>query len=108
MTVKDRITLPARLGSRIVLISKIQDWPDIPGIFDRLSHLMTDTVTVEPRMAEIDGTPTYGAGVALAPCMVVNESIRYRDNQGNTLVGAGYVIAPPPAAGTACLQVIYG
>jgi hypothetical protein len=108
VTVKDRITLPARLGSRRVLIVRIQDWPDIPGIFDRLSHMMNDTVTVEPRSGEVNGTPTYGAGASLTPCFVVNESVRYRDNQGNTLVGEGYVIAPPPAAGTACLQVIYG
>lgn len=108
MTEKDRLTLPARLGSKKVLVSKIQVWPGNLGLFDRLSHLMLDTVTVEARTGETNGTPTYGSGASLTPCMVVHESTRYRDNQGNTLVGEGYVIAAPDAAGTECLQVIYG
>lgn len=108
------------------------------SIFAALSHLMPDTITVEPRSGEVNGTPTYGSGASLTPCQVVHGTIRFTDNQGNTIDGEGYVIAAPDAVvsersrltlparlgsrkvlvskvqvwpdalGNGCLQVIYG
>lgn len=68
------------------------------SIFDRLAHLMHDSVTVAPRSSESKGTPQFGSPVTYSPCQVFEGPVRYRDDKGDTLLGTGAVIVGPTPA----------
>jgi hypothetical protein len=70
------------------------------SIFSDLSDLMPDTIKVEPRTGEAAGDPTYGSARTITPCFVVDEAVRFRSDDRQTLVGQGYVIASPDAVVT--------
>lgn len=80
-------------------------------IYDRLAHLMHDTVIIAPRTGELNGEPVFatdpGDLITYEPCYVKEGPIRYRTNEGDTIIGTGMAICPGaptcPADGKATL-----
>lgn len=62
------------------------------SIFSDLSDLMPHSITVRPRTGENRGSPTYGDAVTYDPCQVFEGPIRYRNDDGDTVIADGAVI----------------
>lgn len=76
--------------------------------FDEFADMMPHSITITPRTGEDHGEPVFGGSpITYAPCQVLEGPVRYRNDEGDTIIGNGQAIVAGtpdcPADGKASL-----